>query len=150
MTGHVIEVKQVAPQPTIVVRRQSELEQLSNTIPEASKVVWNFLTAMDIQQVGRNVVLYQDQALNLEVGVEVNTPVEAQPPVISSQLPGGPVAVTVHMGSYEQLPAAHRAILDWCEQHQMPLAGPNWEIYDHWSDDPAQRRTFVHYLLHEH
>jgi len=27
------------------------------------------------------------------------------------------------------------------------FAGPNWEIYGHWTDDPAQLRTDVFYLL---
>ena len=29
------------------------------------------------------------------------------------------------------------------------LAGPNWEVYGHWHDDPSQLRTDVFYLLQD-
>ena len=28
-----------------------------------------------------------------------------------------------------------------------PIAGPNWEVYTHWEEDPAKLRTEVYYLL---
>jgi len=29
------------------------------------------------------------------------------------------------------------------------MAGPRWEVYGHWSDNPATRRTDIFYLLTE-
>jgi effector-binding domain-containing protein len=61
--------------------------------------------------------------------------------------PAGTVACTVHMGAYQRLGDAHAAIRAWCAQQQRAFAGPNWEIYGHWTDDPEQVRTDVFYLL---
>ncbi len=29
------------------------------------------------------------------------------------------------------------------------LAGPSWEVYGHWHEDPAQLKTDIYYLLRE-
>ena len=71
--------------------------------------------------------------------------------VIGSTTPAGNVATTTHFGPYQQLHAAHEAIRSWWREYARSLAGPNWEIYDHWKDewnrDPTQIRTDIYYLL---
>jgi effector-binding domain-containing protein len=71
--------------------------------------------------------------------------------VVGSSIPAGVVAKAVHLGPYEKLGEAHEAVCDWCARHAYALAGPNWEIYDHWVDewnrDPSKIRTDVFYLL---
>jgi effector-binding domain-containing protein len=61
------------------------------------------------------------------------------------------VATTTHFGPYGRLHEAHKAVRDWCADRGYDLAGPNWEIYGHWTDawntDPTQIRTDVFYLL---
>jgi effector-binding domain-containing protein len=42
---------------------------------------------------------------------------------------------------------AHNAIHQWAKENNQPLAGPSWEIYGHWTDDPAALRTDIYYLL---
>jgi hypothetical protein len=37
--------------------------------------------------------------------------------------------VTMHIGPYEQLPAAGVALDTWVRQHGRTAAGPNWEVY---------------------
>ena len=51
------------------------------------------------------------------------------------------------MGPYDQLGAAHGAILAWCREHGHAIAGVNWEVYGDWSDKPEEVRTDVFYLL---
>jgi hypothetical protein len=57
----------------------------------------------------------------------------------------------VHFGPYDRLPAAHHAIRRWCADHGDTAAGPNWEVYGHWTDewnnDPGKVRTDVSYLV---
>jgi effector-binding domain-containing protein len=96
---------------------------------------------------GRNVMLYRDDVPNVEVGVELDKPAQLDGRLIRSELPAGEVAMTVHRGSYAGLAAAHEAVVRWCAEQGLRRAGPRWEIYGHWSEDPAQVETEVYYLL---
>ena len=39
------------------------------------------------------------------------------------------------------------AVREWCAEQGHTLAGPNWEVYGDWTDNPAELRTDVFYLL---
>jgi effector-binding domain-containing protein len=96
---------------------------------------------------GRNLALYLDGEINLECGVEVSQSFPGNGRVFCSCTPAGVVATAAHLGPYDRLHEAHEAICRWCADHGHALAGPNWEVYGHWNDDPAQLRTDVFYLL---
>ena len=55
--------------------------------------------------------------------------------------------MTTHVGDYGRLGEANAAILEWCRANGRKHAGPSWEVYGHWNDDPAKLRTEVYYLL---
>jgi len=149
---YTIEIKTLPAQPAAVVRRTAKRAELSRVVPDCCGLVWNRLRAAGIAG-GRHVAIYYDGVINLEVGAEVNAPFLSQDPtaspdpLICSATPAGLVATTVHMGSYARLHEAHAAIRDYCLANGHRFGGPNWEIYGHWSDDPAQVRTDVFYLL---
>jgi effector-binding domain-containing protein len=145
--GYDVRVTQVEPQPTAVVRCRAKVDELSRVIPEACGKVWDFIKKSAIPHTGRNMALYFDDVMNLECGVIVLGPFESPGPVISSAIPGGTVATTAHIGPYHRLGEAHQAVLDWCAAEGRTLAGPSWEIYDHWTDDESKLRTDVFYLL---
>ena len=69
--------------------------------------------------------------------------------VMPSSTPAGTVATTTHLGPYDRLGEAHAAILTVCKERGLALAGPSWEVYGHWTDDVAQLRTDVYYLLRD-
>ena len=137
--------------PTAVVRRRVRREELPRVVPEACGAVWGVLRTLHVQGAGRHIALYLDDQINLEVGVELEHPFAGHGEVIGSSLPSGDVATAVHFGPYNQLGAAHQAIRSWCTMRGYALAGPNWEIYDHWKEewnsDPSKIRTDVLYLL---
>jgi effector-binding domain-containing protein len=81
--------------------------------------------------------------------VIVPAPVPTAGDIRLSETPAGRAVTTTHWGSYDDLPAAHRAILDWCRERSLMPTGRNWEVYGHWSDDPARRRTDVFHQLPE-
>ena len=91
--------------------------------------------------------MYLDGEINLEVGVEVTQAFTGNDQVVCSSTPAGLVATTAHFGPYHRLGDAHDAICKGCKENGHALAGPNWEIYGHWEDDPAKLRTDVFYLL---
>ena len=83
------------------------------------------------------------------MGVEVGAPFEGSDGVLCSELPGGLVATTMHLGPYDRLGEAHDALHRWCRENGHALAGPSWEVYGHWDDDPERLRTDIFYLLVE-
>jgi len=95
----------------------------------------------------RNVMFYKDDVPNVEVGVLASGPFSEAGNVISSVLPAGVTAAVTHRGPYAGLDSAHRAVHDWCAMHGRQLAGPRWEIYGHWREDPSELETEVYYLL---
>jgi len=137
------------PQTTAVVRTKAQLSELTRVVPQGCGEVWNYLRATGSPRPGRNLALYLDDEINLEVGVEVNQPFAGNDRVCCSSTPAGLAATTEHRGPYNGLGSAHRAIREWCAQNGHALAGPNWEVYGHWNNDPAQLRTDVFYLLQD-
>jgi len=136
--------------PLAVVRRQVHRGELSSAVREGCGRVWAFARERNLPA-GRNVAVYWDGSIRLEVGVELAAPFEEEQGIVRSATPAGLIAsVTLH-GPYDRLGAAHAAIRDWCTAHAHRLAGPNWEIYGHWQPewnaDPSQIRTDVFYQV---
>jgi effector-binding domain-containing protein len=143
---YTVESKTVESQPLATVKRRARQSELSKVVPEACGIVWDAVKALQIKG-GRHVAIYWNGEIDLEVGVEVDDSFQGKGEVLRSATPAGAVLTTTHVGMYDRLGDAHRAIVEWSVQHQKPLAGPNWEVYGHWTDDLSQLRTDVFYLL---
>jgi effector-binding domain-containing protein len=145
-----VRLEHVSSVPLAVVRRQAKQQDLSKVVPNACGTVWNVIRAQNVKG-GRHVALYWDCVINLEVGVELESPFAGHGEVVPSATPAGTVATTTHFGPYGRLGDAHQAIVQWCAAHGHTLAGPDWEIYGHWvsewNNDPSKIRTDVFYLL---
>jgi hypothetical protein len=50
-------------------------------------------------------------------------------------------------GDCAGLGRAHDAVRRFAEGRALKLAGPRWEIYGHWHDDPRELETEVFYLV---
>jgi effector-binding domain-containing protein len=150
MTSSVVQLQQLKSVPVAVIRRQASPSQLSRVVPECCGLVWNEVRAQQAKA-GRNVAIYWDGSIRLEVGVELLGPFAEHGEVVLSATPAGAVASATHFGPYSGLGAAHDAIRQWCRAHNHNLAGPNWEIYGHWqpewNTDPSLIRTDVYYQL---
>lgn len=100
---------------------------------------------------GQNIFVYRGGAsgedADVDFGVGVRSPFEPHGAVTYCELPTGDVAVATHWGDYAQLDTAHSAVLAWCRANDREPTGTRWEIYGHWTDDPAHRRTDVCYQL---
>lgn len=145
-----VRIERVPARPIAILRLRVQRHELSRVVPESMGVVWNLLRNAGIRG-GRNVAVYLDGAITLEVGVETDVPIASHARLTASSTPAGLVATATHMGPYERLGDAHGAILAFCKANGHALAGPNWEIYGHWrpewKDNPALIRTDIFYLL---
>jgi hypothetical protein len=148
---HNVRLERLSSRPLAVVHRRATQPELSKVVPEACGIVWGVVRSQRIPGAGRHVAVYLDDQINLEVGVELDTPFAGFGEVVGSATPPGLVATTTHFGPYGLLHGAHKAILQWCGENGHSLAGPNWEIYGHWKDewntDPSKICTDIYYLL---
>jgi len=153
-----VQICEVAPKPLAAAHGHGNARNFVPQLFALLDEVWKFLKANpQVRQEGLNVFLYFDeddqrllhteQGLPVAAGVKVAAPFAGAGKVVCSATPGGTVATTVHIGPYERLSEAHAAVRAWCKDNHHPIAGPNWEIYGHWNEDPAQLRTDVFYLL---
>jgi effector-binding domain-containing protein len=146
-----VRLEQIGGRPLAVVRRRASLQELAKVVPDACGLVWSVVRAEKIAGAGRHIAVYLDDQINLEVGVELEAPFAGRGEVVGSFTPAGTAAATTHLGPYNRLHEAHRAIRRWCADHGYELAGPNGEIYGHWSDewntDPSKIRTDVFYVI---
>lgn len=66
--------------------------------------------------------------------------------VMQSELPGGRVAVTTHVGPYDQIEPAYQALAAWLIEHGGEPVGDPWEVYlsgPPTEPDPASWRTEI-------
>jgi hypothetical protein len=99
---------------------------------------------------GQNIFIYRActaTELTVDFCVGATAPFVAVGAVVPLETPSGPAAMTTHYGDYGRLGEANSAIHAWCRANQRPLAGPSWEVYGHWQEEPALLRTDVYYLL---
>lgn len=151
---YVMRLQRADATPTAVVRRRVPADQLSRVVPEACGTVWTALKTLGVSGAGRHLAVYlncADGQVEVEIGVELERPFAGGGEVVASATPAGRVVSTTHLGPYPRLGEAHDAVRDWCKAQNLPLAGPNWEVYGHWDPawdkDPSQIRTDVFYLL---
>lgn len=151
MSSNAIRLETLPHRPLAVVRRRARASQLARMVPDSCGLVWHYLREQQVSGAGRHVALYWDAEINLEVGVELDTPFAGNGDVVASATPAGRVATATHLGPYPGLHQTHAAIRHWCAEHGFELAGPSWEIYGHWEDswnrNPAEIRTDVFYLV---
>jgi effector-binding domain-containing protein len=145
--GYQVGLQTVAACPTAVVALATTWAEFPRIWRRMLDEVYAFVRGGGAVQDGQNVMLYRDDVPNVEVGVQVAGPFAAAGRVIPSCLPAGLVATTVHRGPYEELGAAHRAVLAWCAAGGHRLPGTRWEIYGDWREDPAELETQVSYLI---
>lgn len=148
-----VEFVTVDPRATAVVARTTTWEEFPHVWRELLDEVYGFVRSRaDLATGGegerwKNVMLYKDQRPDVEVGVLVSQPFQTHGRVVESALPGGKVATAVHRGDYAKLGATHDAVRSAVAGHGRELAGPCWEIYGHWREDPAELETEVFWLL---
>lgn len=87
-----------------------------------------------------------DDRFEVEAGFPAVRAVDDDGDVVGATLPGGPAAVTVHVGPYDEMEPTYEAIATWIADHGFEPVGDSWEVYlsDPQSQpDPATWRTEV-------
>jgi effector-binding domain-containing protein len=148
-----ITVEAAHPLTLAAVRATIPASGIATAWKPALDKVWAFLRTNPVPNSGLNVFLYHHpersgEPMNIDFGVQVpNRFDDTTSEVKCVETPSGVVAKTVHIGPYDRLGEAHAAIRQWCKANQRSIAAASWEVYGHWSNDPAKLETTIRYLL---
>jgi effector-binding domain-containing protein len=139
---YAVEIRQVPAGPIAGVRGLATMANLPNRI----RALFDEFYAGFKGKGGLNIVFYPGSGVAAEFEIECGVQVESGG---NSFTPAGTIATTAYFGPYDQMKPAHESIHKWARENGRKLAGPSWEVYGHWSDDPAKLRTDIFYLLAE-
>lgn len=133
--GYEFETKQVEPQPIVAIRATTTPSELGGQFATWLPAVKRFVEERGLRVAGPSVARYHDfreDFADVEAGYTVEDPgkpVESDGAISLSELPGGTVAVTWHVGPYGTISKAFDALHEWIhEQGKEEGSGP-WEIY---------------------
>lgn len=138
-----------AAQPTAVAIATLPVEEIGPWLANSYAAVATLVSARGAGLAGPPFARYHrlaDGRFVVEAGFPVSATIEGSGDVQSSQLPGGPAAITVHIGPYGEMEPAYQALSSWVGEHGGEPVGDPWEIY--FSDpveepDPATWRTEI-------
>jgi effector-binding domain-containing protein len=142
-----VKLAQVESRRTAVVAATTTWQDFPALWGQLLGEVWECLRAGGIYRGCRNIMLYLDSVPNVEIGVLLDQPCPLTGRVVTSSLPSGTAAMTVHRGPFGDVGAAHDAVLGWCAAHGHRPNGTRWEIYGPNDDDPARQWVEVYLLL---
>ncbi len=153
-----IVVHQLDPRPTAAVRvtvPMSELD-LGALFGEHLPNIAHRLADLGAQPSGPPYGRYHQfgpEQATVEIGIPTAAPASTLSPMAdaaegelaASELPGGEVAVAVHRGSYDSLPATYATLEKWIGDQGRSVGDAPWESYvdDPSEVDPADLRTEV-------
>jgi effector-binding domain-containing protein len=146
VVGDVVELT-VEERPTAVIAETTTWAEYPRLWPALLSEIWGSVRGNEEIRPGRNVMLYLDDAVHVEVGVEAAGPFEPVGRISPSVLPGGRVVMARLVGSYDEIGSAHRAVVDACVQRGLERLGPRWEIYGHHNDAGPDQEVEVYYLV---
>jgi AraC family transcriptional regulator len=150
-----IDREELAAQPIVFVRRRCARAELPQAIGECLASAFGFAQKAGHAIGGRPFVRYASVGaglLTIEAGCPLAVAASGEGEIEAGWLPGGPAAVAMHAGPYEDLPATHAAMERWIEAQGYRAGGSPWESYI--TDpadfpDTADWRTAVYWPLAE-
>lgn len=144
--AYTFKTTRLKPQATATIRVTSEPSRIGEAFGEVLPEVASHLQRAGASPAGPAFARffdYTEEAADFEAGFPVSEPVAGEGRVEAGELPGGRAAVTIHLGPYEGLQAAHEAMGEWVLANDHDPAGPVWEVYmvGPAEEDPSKWRT---------
>jgi AraC-like DNA-binding protein/effector-binding domain-containing protein len=142
-------------QPILLIRRRIPRTQLQGMLADCFGALYAHGHKAGLPIAGWPLARYVTTGAGLwtvEAAMPLASAVAGEGEMQAGILPGGPVAMGLHAGSYEELPETNAAIEQWIEAHGLRVGGAPWESYvtdpaEH--PDPADWRTEVYWPLAE-
>jgi len=142
-------VREVQPQAMVSIRVTTTPAEIGGVLGEVLPEAWGYLEERGIHPAGPPFARYhefREDRVEVEAGLPVAEAVTGEGRISAGTLPGGEVAATWHVGSYDTLSTAYEALEAWIGGQGRKPAGAPWEVY--WTDpgetpDPAEWKTEV-------
>jgi len=147
-----IHLRETQPQPAASIRGRAAWADLGPFIQGALMEIFGVAGQQGVRFAGAPYGIYHsahatEAEVDLEIGIPVAESIEPAGRVITTTIPGGLVAATVHAGRYEEVGPAYRALGEWVQEHGHETAGPPREHYivgpDQVQDSGALRTEIV-------
>ena len=146
---YVIATRELAPQDVFSIRDRIPPTEIPAFLQGAFAELFGRLGLLGVPPAGHPFVIYHafgPSEMDAEVCVPVAQPATATGRIQSRELPAATVVRTLHVGPYDELGAAYRALTDWIERNGFEASGPVQERYLNGPGDgvsPADFRTEV-------
>lgn len=126
-----IEVRSLRAKDTATVRETIARDDITEALGRIFQAVHQAIAEQGVTASGAPFARYHEfgAQIDLEAGLPVESPIEADGDVKPSQLPEGPAAIAVHAGPYEGLVATYDAIQAWMTATERTPSGGPWELY---------------------
>jgi len=127
-----IERRDIPAQPFLFVRAKVARSEIAKAIADGLGKVFPYVMKAGVPMAGRPTARYLASGpglLEMQIGVPIAVAAPGHDVVEAGELPGGPTAVAVHSGAYEQLGDTYAAIERWMDANGYGRGGAPWESY---------------------
>ena len=127
-----IERRDLAAQPFMFVRLKAGRHEISKAIAEGLGKAFPYVMQAGLPLAGRPTARYLTSGpglFDMQIGVPIGVPSPGAGDVQAGELPGGPIAVGVHAGAYDQLAETYAAMERWMEANGYRPGAAPWESY---------------------
>jgi effector-binding domain-containing protein len=146
-----LEIRRLEPQPYACIAATTTPREVGAMLRRILSEVQEYVARNSLEPVGQPLARYyryERDVVEMDAGIRVTTPGEGDGTVTVNELPGGDVAVALHIGSYRTLRGTYDALAAWLEREgRTPREAP-WELYitDATTEpDPARRQTEIYW-----
>jgi effector-binding domain-containing protein len=142
-------IQQRAPQPVMSIQADTAPGTFEAKLMELLPEVRRYVLGVGGQQAGpafSRTHSSEKGILHIEAGIPVAAVVAPQGRIQAGELPGGPMAVAVHVGPYSELFKSYQALAGWITAQGREPAGTGWVSYTlnfRQEPDPARWQTEI-------
>ena len=146
---YAIAARELGPEFVVSIRERRPSPDIPGFLSGAFGELFGRLGLLGVQPAGHPFVIYHAFGpidIDAEVCVPIDEGVSATGRIGSRELPAVTVARTLHVGPYDDLGAAYRALTEWINRNGLEAAGPVRERYLNgpgYGATPTQNRTEV-------
>lgn len=119
---------------------EADLKTIGQVIGTGFGAIHGVIVPAGLEPSGAPFVIYHDvideeTSGRVEMCIPVSEAFEGTDTVTSKELPGGPVASTIHKGAYDEIAPAYQAVSQWMATNGFEPAAPPCEAY---LNDPTE------------